>query len=436
MAVRLGPVHEKRRTCLARTCAALEHIEGWVDKELVPLVLGEEIAGDRSFKPAVSPEVDLPLRLQCLLQAVVLSILQLGTYLNGWTPKWEGKHPTAIPEITQVPLADEKQTGKLEDHVTKILGSLPRDSDIAKAIVDIEATVKTLFDKGLPKWMDEFMEDLHEQFENRRTQYLDRLRNLSANLRQCTGKPIMSEQTIGFIRDQWQSSFKAKVKEKRRSLDQEMETLKHLQKEIERQLGPWLASPNARHILDDLRNKETKRYEDALSTVDRYETEFTTLFWDEALGYRKTLQTFFSVFLKIIDALPLPEHFQTSMSEVDDSAKRQSLKRRLRSSESKIPDELPPRTWEGMISDKIIEMMKAWGEQVADIEPELAVQSYRSPVHKALFHKRNKVYDEGLATFDIQQKMIRALIDHYRTGEHTGHSNFKRMTQQLLNVDD
>lgn len=434
MAGQLGPVREKRRTCLSRMVDALEHIELRINSEIIPLLNGEQIEVTRSFKLQVPIEVPFPQRIQCLTQVVVIAILRLGSYLNGWTEKWMAKHTKAAPVIQEIPIENEEIAGKVEEYVSKLLGPLPSDTDFAIDVADMEKTANTIFPTGLPDWMKEFMADLKEQCKLRRELVLDRLRISSERLRNTTGIENMAEMTMGCISDHWAATFSGKLEEKRTALNNEVHAFKKEGKEIARQLGPWLASPNARHILDDLTNKEEKRFEDALAVLTKYENEFGLFFWEEVLGYRDTLSKSFAVYLQIIDALPLPLHFQTTDTEVTENTKRVSLKRRLRCAIPKILDELPPRTWEGLKSDDIVKIMEEnWQEWEGEIKPEESIESFRSPVHKNLFRRRNQVFNQGIKMFTDFQRSVRMEINGFRNDESAGHNNFERMTQQLLN---
>jgi len=416
---------------------ALEHIELRINAEIVPLLNGDPIEETRSFKLQVPEEVPLPQRIQCLTQVLVIAILRLGSYLNGWTEKWVAKHTKAAPVILEIPVENEEITGKVEDHVTKLLGPLPTDTDFAKDVAEMEKTANTIFSKGLPDWMKEFMADLKEQCKLRRELVLDRLRISSEKLRNTTAIESMAEMTMGRISEHWETTFAAKVDEKRTALANEAQASQTAAKEIARQLGPYLASPNHRHILDDLTNKEQKRFDEALIMITRYEDEFRKFLWEEILGYRETLSKSFAVYLQIIDALPLPLHFQTTDVEVIENKKRISLKRRIRCATAKIPDELPPRTWEGLKADDIVMIMKNWDETEieyeGEIKPEEPIESFRSPVHKNLFRTRNKVFVNGIKLFTTLQRTIRQEINGFRNDENAGRRNFGRMTTQLLN---
>merc|ERR1719478_1753257 len=144
----------------------------------------------------------------------------------------------------------------------------------------------------------------------------------------------------------------------------------------EKRLGPRLSNPNAEQELQNLIEEEANRYKAALVQMKEDRLAIVEVLRKQADLFVTRLSAASEATFKLVDALPLFRHFAALPGDEQVEPARMSIKRRMRrfqkgESIDQNPDQLPPRTWEGVRRYELRETLRheQWPK---DKDPELS----------------------------------------------------------------
>ena len=176
----------------------------------------------------------------------------------------------------------------------------------------------------------------------------------------------------------------------------------------------------------------------------------------------KEFASTFEVLIRLFDRIPLIPHFERISGDDTVEVARMSMKRLMRKKADghegavdQSGEALPARTWE-ILPVSALELAPEWynadepgsptssqpdGARDApsaaeDVGELLDVESFRSPVHKALFKQRNHFFDAYAAAFRATSTRRLEQLRAVRMKEEVGDKNWKSMLTQLTKEEE
>merc|ERR1719271_1669796 len=173
----------------------------------------------------------------------------------------------------------------------------------------------------------------------------------------------------------------------------------------------------------------------------------------------------FEVLIRLVDRIPLRTHFERIEGDDTVEVARMSLKRLMRKKYTghegavdQSGEALPARTWE-ILPVSALELAPEWAgvaeepgsptspagqpegtkevpSAAEDVGELLDVESFRSPVHKALFKQRNHFFDAYAAAFRATSLRRLEQLRAVRMKEEVGDQNWKSMLTQLTKEEE
>jgi len=212
-------------------------------------------------------------------------------------------------------------------------------------------------------------------------------------------------------------------------------------------LNPKLANPNNEKDLISLVEREADRFDAALQTAGEDWTRMVECLRAEGDIYVRRLAARFEVAIALLDALPLHSHFAPLPGDEQVEAPRMSIKRRMRRMQNGQDvdaegDGLPERQWNGLPRRELRCLLRAgaWPED-PELPPDTATEvleettpgaaSYRSPVHRQLYDRRNAAYEAFKTAFQTEVERRSKDLETRQEKEKVGDRTWTSMARQL-----
>jgi hypothetical protein len=383
--------------------------------------------------------------------ALVCSLDCLGTHLDAFQDTYAPKYKldniklVRILEEAELTCADGDDNGKNQEQalrqlcVGKVIGPLFGCDNYNSVIKSIVNTAKERYKEGLPSFMETFLNDMQESAEKTRMDGAMTIRERCDELRETTLLQLGGA-LFGELASRSMRQLRARAEQAKAITLASWAESDELREAHERALNPKLANPNNEKELVALVNHEADRCETALSMVVEDRARMAQLLRVEADAFVRRLSARFEVALALVDALPLHSQFMHLPGDEQVEAPRMSIKRRLRKMQSGQPMDsgdgsLPARSWNGVPSHELrcllrggtwpddAELAGLGDEQLSERTP--AVSSFRSPLHRDLYNKRNEFYKRFMEHFSVE-------VD-CRSGELTARENKERVGDRTWN---
>jgi len=304
--------------------------------------------------------------------------------------------------------------------------------------------------------MTRFLTEMQQSAEHARQEAARGVREWSDTLRETTllnlGDAVFGELTTRSVSDLRRQARDVQAATLGAWADSDAKRAKH-----EQTLSPGLSNPNAEKKLRELIESEASRHKTAIVLAKEDRSRMAECLRERGDAFVKRLSARFEAAIRLIDALPLHSHFGTLPGDEAVEPPRMSIKRRMRhlqnnTSVDQWGDGLPERQWMGIPRHELraelrgsewpvdSELADATPEMLAELTPTLA--SFRSPVHRTLFERRNFYYDRYRQEFVAEVRQRSAEFAAREENEQVGQRNWQSMVKQLngdvssVEVDD
>eukprot|EP00392_Amoebophrya_sp_AT5.2_P001937 g1942.t1 len=381
----------------------------------------------------------------------------------------------------------KKERLLLEDISINLLGPIPGNDLYTPAIAKVDQAGRDAYKSGLPDFMAKFLEDMKVATESHRQKNCFELREKCRSMRETILLEV-GPAAFGDLLERALEELKQSVIALSKKMTAATAALDERRLGHEQRLTPSLANPNNARILQKLKDDEALRYKDAGETLNRFKLQFSNILHRESVSFLHRLTLTFQTLVRTLDALPLATHFNPLPGDENVQMERMSIKRRKRrvaqghdkATPIEIDDEkLPPRTWEGVktnlweleggfwtpenehlagrIKDPAgsapasLTFTPPSGEDVITVPsfsgdrpfPQLqaqllgsadspAIDSFRTPVHKILFRRRNDAYAQYETVFRKEVLDIGTILEDRFAKEDAGEANWQNMCHQLV----
>lgn len=392
------------------------------------------------------------------LSALVCSLDSLGTHLEAFTDVHAPKFQLA--KVKLVRLLQEAESEAAGDgravaqeqalrqaSLDRLLGPLVGSEKYKSVITSVVKTAKERYASGLPAFMQTFLEDMQESAERSRLEAALGARERCHWLREVA-LPKLGGALFGELAARSAGSLRARADCTKAITSDTWVTSDAKRERHERALNPKLANPNNEQELVGLVHAEADRFEAALGTVVQDRGRLAACLFAEADGFVRRLAARFEVAAALVDALPLHGHFVSLPGDEEVEAQRMSIKRRMRrmqdgeAAAAQSSDALlPPRSWAGLPRYELGCMLRggSWPEDVATAalsveqlaEKTPAVASFRSPLHRDLYDKRNFFYQQFQKQFAAEVARRDAELSAREEKERVGDKTWYSMVKQL-----
>jgi len=393
------------------------------------------------------------------------AINNLGTHLEAFKPEMAASYKLdALPAMRVLSEAEALIPGDAPDDVKsnelalrdqcliQVMGPVLR-ADPFKA--EIESITKEAHDTyaskgGTPDFMTAFLAEMKTSSDRNRQEMALVVREQGIILRDekllLLGDAIFGELATRSLHELFDSLQVVQDK-----MAVVWEDLNGRRANHEKRLGPRLSNPNAEQELIDLVNMEAERYKSALVQMKDDRVSIVTCFREQADQFVKRSAAAFEAAFKLVDTLPLPQHFNPLPGDEQVEPPRMSQKRRMRrlqkgESVDQNPNSLPERSWKGVSlfelrdnlrgaewpKDKELaeaERQECLQEKLAELTP--TVVSFRSATHKKLFERRNFYYEMYKEEFLLAVKNRSMELKEREEKESAGQTNWNSMVIQL-----
>jgi len=391
-------------------------------------------------------------------QVLACSLNTLGSHLEAFKPdhasKYKMESAPAIRVLKEAealvgddPEAKEVEENMRDDCLMQVLGPMmraaPFNAEIQSVVTEANATYASK--GGTPDFMQKFLEEMQVTADRARQDAALGVREKCDNLRDAIllkiGDAVFGELATRSVRELYSS-----LQEAQSDTISVWAQLDGQRKSHEKRLGPRLANPNAEKELADLINDEAERYKAAQIRSREDRKRIVICLRKQVDIFVQRLAATFEAAVRLVDSLPLHPHFVSLPGDEHVEPARMSIKRRMRRLQKgealhEHGDGLPERTWEGVPRYELRQLLRgsewpvdvdlrdATPEQLAELSP--AVVSFRSPVHKKLFERRNFYYGSYKSQFMKEVDSLAADLQARENNEQAGQKNWESSVKQL-----
>ncbi|CAD7957798.1 unnamed protein product [Amoebophrya sp. A120] len=385
----LGPVYgaprrraqEACRTIMSRTDTTLfglgqyfRYFKDVMDKkeEPGPHTLNFQLRQQEVWKKKLPPPST---EMKACFLVIVTGMLKLGKHLEAFKSKFNDKYNNqddkAVTEFSKLEerilnaagggaaapdlAEDEKQL--MVEVSEKLLGAIPTSDLFTPGIAKVDQAGKDAYKSGLPDFMAKFLADMKVSTESHRQKNCRELREKCRLLRDEVLLQV-GPSAFGDLLERQLESCKQAIIKLSKQMGKAAALLEERRLSHEQRLTPSLANPNNARILQKLKDDEALRYKDACESLNRFKLEFANTLQREAVAFLHKLVLLFQTLVRVLDAVPMPTHFNPLPGDENVQKERMSIKRRKRrvfaghEGPIEVDDEkLPPRTWEGVATN-------------------------------------------------------------------------------------
>jgi len=350
----------------------------------------------------------------------------------------------------------ETESKLREGCLEKVLGEVSKADvweNVIKSIVDeAQKSSQETFKGTVPDFMAKFLEDMKETARVARLEAARNLREWADKLRDET-LPQFPEVLFGELTARAIAQLKAGTRETQAMTVAAWAELDEKRSAHETRLHPGLSNPNAEEELLELIQAEEERSQAAQAMAKEDCERMASCLRSQAESFVSRLSSFFEASTRVVDSLPLHKHFAALPGDEQEETPRISIKRRMRhiqngTSVDQWGDGLPERQWPGVERHAFRSKLSAapWpedellGEAAEEKLKELTptVNSFRSPLHKRLFEKRNFYYEHFMGEFSAEvqrrEKQLAGRCDHERTDLKTWQSSVRQLRGEETRV--
>lgn len=410
---------------------------------------GEEATSHVIGKLGPDPTVVAEVRFGVYILAVSIGVFGqlLGAFKSTHEDKYRSKDTPKVAVFDEKAIYAEaggEEEGAFEISVLELLEQVPAMPPMQEQIVTIDDDSKKHYQQGggqVPQFMAVFLENMKTAGEAYRQDKVRTLRTICTQLRTVT-LLHMAGTLFADLFARGTGSLERRTGDAEMRVRAILRDTDERRKANEKALTPSMANPNYAKQLKKLCDEDTERYEFAKKTIAEARVEMAALFRAEAGHTTKRFAATFEALIHLVDRIPLTPHFRQLDGDDTVEYSRMSLKRLLRKQSAGhegIVDQsgevLPSRTWE-CLEGACLQLSPEWDEDGADA-PELdlgafsPVDSVRSPVHKALFHERNRQFTRYCECYAVTSQRRLDAFKAAMTKEQLGERNWQTMLVQL-----
>jgi hypothetical protein len=354
--------------------------------------------------------------------------------------------------------------------ILELLQSIPAMSPLDQQIFSIDDEArKHDYQMGgvVPEFMLKFLENMKTSAEAYRQERVRELRNLCVKLRTQT-MVNMAKTVFQNLYEIRKNALESRTSEASEKVKRVLKHTDAQRQQNEKALTPSMANPNFAQALAELCEMEDERYQNALDSIESNWKDMSELLRQERGFAIREFSSTFEVLVRLVDRIPLKPHFEKLDGDDKVEIARMSLKRLLRKkmkehegSERSFVDvlaapsnpvdqsgeALPPRTWECLPVDSLA-MAREWDTDYDASNPEHretrtgsaeedlenftnGVESFRSPVHKALFKERNSFFEMYSRAFRQTAQHRLEELKNAKMKEEVNDKNWQSMLMQL-----
>mmetsp|Transcript_32578 Transcript_32578/g.56428 ORF Transcript_32578/g.56428 Transcript_32578/m.56428 type:complete len:1232 (+) Transcript_32578:1221-4916(+) len=354
----------------------------------------------REFVQLNSRNPSLALSVRKTLLALRACIYKYGTHLNAFKEDvkplkavtWLETSALLDPAPEEVPLEAGRRETYLEP--MRLLGEEGRPhTPFSQAVVDIERLareecMKLFQGKGVPEFMEKFLQEMKKSAEEFR---LQRIRLLRSAVMQLWGLcPNCVELTLRSVQLGLQYSCEAELEQIDISLMDVFVKYEEQKKAHQKALRPNLKNPSNRQELEALNKAEEERIVGLTTEIDQTGSRFSSTLKKKAGEFKVKLANHFTFLLLYFDNCVLEHDFKQLPGEEPPAPKRSSIRtltRKKLAGKIEVPGPKGhKKRYTGIDLHRLADV-----QGTVEVSP--AIETYKSPPYKAVFSVRSEVFE-------------------------------------------